>query len=95
MFLGIGKDGHTASLFPNSITLDNTVDLVVYDEGEYLSQPRISLSLNCLNDGKVKIFGIGDEEKAAIVEKALSYSTAQLPLSMLDFRKGSYYFITK
>ncbi len=73
VWLGIGEDGHTLSLFPGqeSIWTANKPVIEVYNSPK-LPPERISLSLQALRGtGSCLVFGVGDS-KAPIVEKAQS-----------------------
>ena len=64
VLLGLGEDGHTASLFPNH-ALDNTADAVPVFNSPKPPAERISLSQNRLNNRRQVIFivtGSGKQE---------------------------------
>ncbi|HEX5437113.1 MAG TPA: 6-phosphogluconolactonase [Gemmatimonadaceae bacterium] len=73
--LGIGPDGHTASLFPGSPVLDERAHWVVEVEAPaYIAPPRqrITLTLPVLNGARdVFLFAAG-EEKTRVVAELLS-----------------------
>ena len=88
VLLGLGNDGHFASLFPAQ--LDNTDDfdikaspsLIISDQE--LGSPcykRISMNLSLLMDTRRCILLVPNEDKRKIVEKALEDN--QLPLHFL------------
>src|SRR5688500_4160520 len=56
ILLGLGEDGHTASLFPHSPALKETERLVVAPWVDKLNAYRITLTLPVLNNGKSTIF---------------------------------------
>jgi 6-phosphogluconolactonase len=73
VLLGLGPDGHIASLFPNSSTLDVADHDVVGSEAGY--QPyvdRISLTLPRLSDTRELLFLVAGEDKADAVARALA-----------------------
>jgi 6-phosphogluconolactonase len=72
VLLGLGPDGHIASLFPKSPTLDVADRDVVGSEAGY--EPfvdRISLTLPRLSDTKELLFLVTGEDKADAVAHAL------------------------
>jgi len=71
VLLGIGEDGHTASLFPGSDVLDETKRLVVACYVENLGAYRLTLTLPVLNNGAAIVFLVTGENKSAAVKQAL------------------------
>jgi 6-phosphogluconolactonase len=69
--LGIGEDGHTASLFPGSPALDETERWVVAVIGEK-SSPRVTLTLPALNSTRDLVYLATGEAKRAMVARAQS-----------------------
>jgi 6-phosphogluconolactonase len=70
-FLGLGEDGHTASLFPHSTALEETERLVVAPWVEKFGSYRISLTLPVLNGGKSVVFLVTGASKAAILREII------------------------
>jgi len=64
-FLGIGDDGHTASLFPGKPALDVTDRWVVYvpEPGMPPPLPRLTLTLPVHNASKLAVFLVSGEKK--------------------------------
>jgi 6-phosphogluconolactonase len=60
-FLGLGADGHTASLFPGDAALAERERLVVRVERPH--QPRLTLTLPVLSAAKLAVFLVAGEEK--------------------------------
>ena len=78
--LGIGTDGHTASLFPGSAALEERDRLCVANWVEKLGAYRITLSLPILNAARAVIFIVSGAEKAPIIQQVLGDSAASPPL---------------
>lgn len=69
--LGIGDDGHTASLFPNTPALDVTDRWVAQNPVPKLETVRITLTLPVLNAAKSVSFLVAGEGKAEALERVL------------------------
>jgi 6-phosphogluconolactonase len=67
--LGIGGDGHTASLFPGTAALGELERLVVANTVPQLKTERITLTFKALNDSREIIFLVHDPAKKEILEK--------------------------
>ena len=66
--LGLGEDGHTASLFPGSQALSERRRWVV-TVTEGVAEPRISLTYPALESSRHVLFLVAGEEKRAILER--------------------------
>jgi 6-phosphogluconolactonase len=71
ILLGLGTDGHTASIFPGSEVLQETKRLVSAPWVEKLNTHRITMTLPLLNNGASVLFLVSGDEKAEIVKKVL------------------------
>jgi len=71
ILLGLGTDGHTASIFPNSEVLRETKRLVAAPWVEKLKTCRITMTLPLLNNGASVMFLVSGSEKAEIVKEVL------------------------
>jgi 6-phosphogluconolactonase len=85
IFLGLGEDGHTASLFPGSEALNDSEHLVAAAYVEKLKAHRLTLTLPVLNEAVEVVFLIAGASKAGIVkellgrqESAMSYPAAKI-----------------
>ena len=69
--LGIGSDGHTASLFPATLNLESaeTVRQTFPTLGLEPQVPRISLGLGVINAARVKQFFVTGANKRPILER--------------------------
>ena len=67
--LGMGADGHTASLFPGDPLVDESERWVGSTDGSKASPPvpRVSLTLPVLNAGRKVVFAVSGEAKRRIV----------------------------
>lgn len=81
--LGMGADGHTASLFPGSPELDEGERLLVPVHRPELPQPwRVSMTLPVLNAARRVLVVVADGAKAPVVARALAGDRA-LPAGRL------------
>ena len=79
VFLGIGTDGHTASLFPGTAALNETQRLVVANWVPKFSAHRLTFTFPVLNAAACVIFLASGPDKAAILHQVLENSSADLP----------------
>ena len=68
VILGMGEDGHTASLFPDNSALNDTSNSVVpVHNAPKPPEDRVSLSLKTLSDAKLRIvLAAGSDKKTAL-----------------------------
>jgi len=71
ILLGLGTDGHTASIFPGSDVLHETKRLVAATWVEKLNTYRITMTLPLLNSGAAVLFLVSGAEKAQIVKEVI------------------------
>jgi 6-phosphogluconolactonase len=72
LLLGMGPDGHTASLFPDGPAVEETRRLVVPSEIEYMPHPRVTFTLPVLNAARAVAFLVTGRDKASALAKALA-----------------------
>lgn len=87
--LGIGEDGHTASLFPeNDIGLtSDSPDVLYIENAPKLPKYRISLSANCLNRANAILFIAKGREKQKIIDEVRR--NERLPCSSVRGRNST------
>ncbi len=71
ILLGIGPDGHTASLFPETAALQEKTRLVVANWVEKMKARRITFTLPVLNAARIAAFLVSGTDKAAILHEVL------------------------
>lgn len=71
VFLGLGADGHTASLFPGSEALAETSRLVAAPWVEALGERRVTLTYPVLNAARAVLFLVTGRDKAATLARVL------------------------
>jgi 6-phosphogluconolactonase len=91
VFLGMGDDGHTASLFPHTAALDESEKLVTANYVPKLSADRITLSAPVLNAAADTIFMVAGPGKASALKQVLEgeYDPEQYPSQLLRNSLGS------
>lgn len=72
ILLGLGEDGHTASLFPGSPALKETKRMVLAPWVEKLNAYRITLTLPVLNAGRTVLFLVTGTSKAEILREIVN-----------------------
>ncbi len=79
VLLGLGSDGHTASLFPGATALEERTHLAVATWVERLKTHRITLTLPVLGAARAVVFLVAGAEKAERVADVLQGPGAALP----------------
>lgn len=86
MFLGMGEDGHIASLFPNQKLKD--VANNICGVGQKEKQKRISLTYDAINNAKRTIFMITGESKAKIICEIINNKNDNYPATKIKSNNG-------
>ena len=71
ILLGMGPDGHAASLFPGSLGLSETKKLVIANWVEKLKTDRITFTFPVLNNAACVIFLAAGSDKAVMLKDVL------------------------
>lgn len=72
VMLGMGEDGHTASLFPGTTALDENSRLAVANHVDKLQTDRITLTFPVLNSAAEVMVLIAGENKARVVREIVN-----------------------
>lgn len=75
LILGIGEDGHTASLFPGSPALEETTRNVIPAIGPKPPPQRITMTFPLLNAARHVCFLVSGKDKRGVVEEILAGAT--------------------
>ncbi len=88
VLLGLGPDGHTASLFPGTAALDEKSSLVVANWVDKFQTYRLTFTLPVLNRAAYVMFLVSGDEKAEIVREVLENKNASLPSQKVNPSDG-------
>ena len=86
VLLGMGEDGHSASLFPGSPALNETSRWVLATRNENAGQDRITLTLPVFNHAAHAVFLVSGEKKAQRLFEVLhpKKSQEQFPAQLIN-----------
>lgn len=94
VLLGIGNDGHTASLFPNAQALkEKKHPAVVVPPSGPIEAERMTLTLPAINTAANILFMAAGDDKATVIRNVLETKKSRLPAAMVRPRKGSIFFL--
>ena len=79
MFLGVGSDGHTASLFPGTRELDDDVSWVLETRSPTPPNRRITLGMGVISRARQVVIIVTGSDKAPVVRRMLR-ADAALPI---------------
>jgi 6-phosphogluconolactonase len=90
VLLGMGADGHTASLFPGTAALAETRRLVVPNWVKKFKSYRITLSLSVINNAAFILFLVAGREKAETLKAVLEgdSKTPRFPVQSIQPTHG-------
>ncbi len=95
VLLGLGADGHTASLFPGSTALREQDHLVVANWVEKFQAHRITMTAPLLNNSSCVLFLVQGSEKAQALRDVLTTEnqTERLPAQLITPVRGELYWL--
>ncbi len=95
MLLGMGADGHTASLFPDSPALEGRSRWVVANKAPARETPRLTLTIPAINAAGRIAFLVAGSEKADVVYKILTdrEETPRLPAEEIKPSAGELHWL--
>ena len=90
ILLGMGLDGHTASLFPNTAGLQEKARLVIANWVDKLKASRITLTVPVLNAARCVAFMVSGTDKAAVLRTVLEENAPaeQYPSKLIRPERG-------
>jgi 6-phosphogluconolactonase len=79
LLLGLGADGHTASLFPGSPALEDTERLVVSVDVDAPIRRRLTITFPIINASRAVLMLVAGASKAAAVRRTLAPAAGEAP----------------
>lgn len=92
MLLGLGEDGHTASLFPGSSALSERQRWFIENKVEKLNTTRLTTTYPVINNSKNIIFLAGGKAKAAVLKDVLTGPDGKYPSQGVKAENGKLYW---
>jgi len=93
VLLGLGADGHTASLFPGTPALAETRRLVVAQWVESVGAHRVTLTYPVLNAARSVVFLVTGAEKAEMARRLVWERDASLPSARVQPAHGTLRYV--
>jgi 6-phosphogluconolactonase len=94
IILGIGEDGHTASLFPGMPVwegYDNRLFIAV--KSEKIAYERLSMTMPVINNAENIIFLVNGRNKAAVLKRIIEEEQCDLPAAKVKPVDGNLFFL--
>lgn len=91
--LGVGGDGHTASLFPGSPGLDAPPGCLVVENFDATGRnhlPRVSITLEAISQARVAVFTVTGDEKREVIQQLAN--GADLPANRVEAQRVIWLF---
>lgn len=92
VLLGLGEDGHTASLFPGCPAVEERFRWVAACELDRLDHPRVTLTRPILERGRRVVFLVSGAGKADVLRRVLD-GDRELPAARLRPREGEPWWL--
>ncbi|MBI3292928.1 MAG: 6-phosphogluconolactonase [Elusimicrobia bacterium] len=95
VLLGLGEDGHTASLFPYTAVLQECTRLVAAPFVKTLNAYRLTLTIPVFNAARHVVFLVSGQSKAAILKEVLQGDTRPeaLPAQLIRPNPGELHWL--
>ena len=87
ILLGLGDDGHTASLFPGTAALEETTRLVVANFVPKLNAWRLTFTFPLINRARHILFLVGATKNPGLIQRVLD-GDRELPAARVDPSAG-------
>ncbi len=93
--LGLGDNGHTASLFPGTASLREKRHWASAQYVEVMQSWRITLTLPVINAARAVMFLVRGQDKATVVQRVLHgpYDPDVLPAQMISPQSGELHWL--
>ena len=95
LFLGLGEDGHTASLFPGTAALSNQTDPATVNSVPQLNATRLTVTYPTINNAACVAVLVSGKAKAEIVQKVLKNAAepAKYPMQGVVPKSGRFLWL--
>jgi 6-phosphogluconolactonase len=93
ILLGLGEDGHTASLFPRTSALYEESRLVIENYVRDLEAWRVTFTFRLINTAEQVVFLAAGSKKADIVSKVIDEKLPEYPASHVDPITGELHWL--
>lgn len=94
ILLGIGGDGHTASLFPDTESVKETTHMAIaLTPSDKTKRERITLTFPIINNAAYICFLVAGSNKAEAVKRIIEDRDSRLPASMVRPNNGRLVFL--
>jgi len=94
VLLGIGEDGHTASIFPNNLSLFSAQDICAVTIIGQTNQNRITITGRIINNADTIFFISTGKNKAEIISKIVKEESWKIyPASLVNPKNGILKFL--
>ncbi|MCK5113294.1 MAG: 6-phosphogluconolactonase, partial [Phycisphaerae bacterium] len=93
IMLGMGGDGHTASLFPGHPVLDESKRLVVSCHIPVLGRNRITFTYPLINAAQNILLLVTGDDKAEVVKRVFQNSDQSLPSARVAPKHGTFHIV--
>lgn len=93
MLLGLGDDGHTASLFPGTRALSVTDRIAVANCVEKLDAFRLTMTFPVINNSSVAAFLVSGESKADVLARIIDEQATDLPAAQVRPTSGDLHWL--
>ena len=93
MLMGMGPDGHVASLFPGKTAGDKDVAVVAEDDSPKHPPLRLSFSYRAINDSAEIWFTVAGADKADAVAVAFGENPTDLPVGRIQGKEKTVWYI--
>ena len=88
IFLGLGTDGHTASLFPGQKILENRGTWIVSVKGGAPNVSRLTMTYSILNEARHIVFLVSGKKKCKILKTIFEDRSTGLPAQRIHPMNG-------
>lgn len=93
IFLGMGEDGHTASLFPGQEALNERQEWIVAVKGGNPNVSRLTMTLPVINQGRHVVFLVSGQTKAPVIRAIFEEKARLLPVEMIQPLSGELIYL--